>query len=178
MGSPPVTPEAEVEQGVTDRAAFSDEEWNLLVQLPRWVAVAASAAEHDSARKTHAEEEAGLLAIADGRQSNSAFVALLAAALVDVYDAGFRDANAPVIDVHHPEAGLTEVVARTRAAAALLMARAEGADAAAYRGWLLSITDAVIGAVRSGDVLGLGGETISAAERRFRDRLTLALQQA
>jgi len=60
---------------VTERSAFDQAQWHLLVQLPKWVAQAASAAERDSAHQTAQEEEAGLLAIADGRNADSALVA-------------------------------------------------------------------------------------------------------
>ena len=36
--------------------------------------------------------------------------------------------------------------------------------------------DVVVGAGRSGAVLGIGGDAVTGSERRFRDRLTHALQ--
>jgi len=161
---------------VTERSAFDQAQWHLLVQLPKWVAQAASAAERDSAHHTAQEEEAGLLAIADGRTSGSPLVASIAADLVEVYDERKPDPTAPKIDVHHPEAGLAEVLERARQGAALMIATAEPTEAAAYRRWLLAITDTVIGAVRSGAVLGLGGQTVSENERRFREQLARALE--
>ena len=161
---------------MTDRSAFTPTQWHLLVQVPRWVAAAASAAQPDNARHTAAEEEAGLLAIADGRESPSAIVADLARTLVDLYDEPIVDTDAPAIDRAHPEAGITDVLARAREAAALMISVAQPVEAAAYRRWVLSIADTVIGAVRSGAVLGLGGDVVSPAERKFRDQLALALQ--
>ena len=161
---------------MTERSAFDQAQWHLLVQLPKWVAQAASAAERDSAHQTAQEEEAGLLAIADGRTSDSALVASIAADLVEVYDESKPDPTAPSIDVHHPEAGLAAVLVRAREGAALMIATAEPVEAAAYRRWLLAITDTVIGAVRSGAVLGLGGQSVSDNERRFREQLARALE--
>jgi hypothetical protein len=161
---------------VTDRSAFDQAQWHLLVQLPRWVAQAASAAERDSAHHTAQEEEAGLLAIADGRTSDSALVASIAADLVEVYDEHKPDPTAPTIDVHHPDAGLAKVLERAREGAALMIATAQPTEAAAYRRWLLAITDTVIGAARSGGVLGLGGQSVSENERRFREQLARALE--
>jgi hypothetical protein len=60
---------------------------------------------HDSARKTHAEEEAGLLRHRRRPPIAQRFVARLAASLVDVYDAGFRDPNAPVTTCITPRRG-------------------------------------------------------------------------
>jgi hypothetical protein len=161
---------------VTDRSAFDQAQWHLLVQLPRWVAAAASAAEHDSPTQTAREDEAGLLAIADGRTSSSTLVAQLATELVEVYDEQKPDPTAPSIDVHHPQAGLAQVLERARQGAALMIANAQPNEAAAYRRWLLAITDTVIGAARSGAVLGLGGQTVSENERRFREQLARALE--
>ena len=45
---------------------FTDSEWGLLVGLPQAVLTAASAATHDSARKTRAENAAGPEKISDG----------------------------------------------------------------------------------------------------------------
>jgi len=59
----------------------------------------------------------------------------------------------------------------------LVTEKAGPEDVAAYRNWLISITDVVISAARSGDVLGFGGQLVTASEHNFRDRLVLALQQ-
>jgi len=158
---------------VTDRAAFSDAEWDLLVELPRWVAQAASAAEPNNARQASAEEESGLLAIADGRQSASPLVAELARQLVAIYDDPRK--GAVTIDFHDVTVGLATVLGYAREVSQLLVAKMDAADAGAYRQWLLAITDTVIGTVRSGSVLGLGGSVVSEAERRFRHDLNRAL---
>src|SRR6185369_181832 len=130
------------EAGVTDRAAFTDSEWDLLVELPRWVAQAASAAEPNNARQASAEEESGLLAIADGRQSASPLVAELARQLVNVYDE--PRPGAVTIDFRDVAAGLATVLERAREVSQLLVAKMDAADAGAYRQWLLAITDTVI----------------------------------
>jgi hypothetical protein len=161
---------------VTDRSVFDQAQWQLLVQLPRWVAAGASAAEHDSVHQTAQEEEAGLLAIADGRTSPSGLVAQIATELVEVYDEQKPDLTAPSIDVHRPEAGLAAVLERARQGAALIIANAQPTDATAYRRWLLAIADTVIGAARSGAVLGLGGQSVSENERRFREQLARTLE--
>jgi hypothetical protein len=160
-----------VEVDVTDRAAFSGTEWSLLVELPRWVAQAASAAEANNARQSAAEEEAGLLAIAEGRRSASVFVAALAHDLIEIYDEPTSSSRAAAIDFHDPAGGIATLLDRVRTAGELLTSKADVDDAGAYRTWLLAITDTVIGTVRSGTVLGLGGEVVSPAERRFRDTL-------
>ena len=61
---------------------MNDEQWSLLVGLPQSVMTAASAAERDSGRRTHAEGEAGL---SDRRrpQSGNPLVEAIATELVD-----------------------------------------------------------------------------------------------
>jgi hypothetical protein len=80
-------------------------------------------------------------------------------------------------DFHDRKAGLTAVLEKVAEVATLLAARAAPEDARAYRRWLVGITDVVIAAARSHDVLGFGGELITASERSFRERLVLTLQQ-
>lgn len=60
-----------IEQPAYTGFGFSDEEWGLLAGLPQAVLAAASVAEHDSARRTMAENAAGLETIATGRESAS-----------------------------------------------------------------------------------------------------------
>jgi hypothetical protein len=160
-----------VEDHVTEKTAFTPEQWSLLVRLPRWVAAAASASQPDGPLRTAAEREAGLITIAHARGSGNAFVEGLARQLIDEFDA--PDPGA--VDFRDKHAGITRVLERAQAANQLLNTVAEGADAAAYRDWLLGVTDVVIRAARSGDVLGFGGELVTQLEWRFRDQLVQAL---
>ncbi|HEX6871042.1 MAG TPA: hypothetical protein VF163_08090 [Micromonosporaceae bacterium] len=161
---------------MTDRAGFADAEWELLVRLPRWVVTAASAAQPDHALATAAEQEVGLVTVAQGRASANALVARLAAAATDGYDAAGADrpAGAAAGGTAGGPATVAAVLDQARAAAAVL-AKAALDDAAAYRQWLLGIADAVIGAARSGGVLGIGADRVTESERQFREELTQAL---
>jgi hypothetical protein len=62
---------------------MNDEQWSLLVGLPQSVMTAASSAERDSGRRTHAEGEAGLEAISDGRDSGNPLVEAIAIEVID-----------------------------------------------------------------------------------------------
>ncbi len=64
------------------RLGFTDSEWGLLVGLPQSVLTAASAAESDGARRTKAENQAGLAIISGGRESASPLVAAIARELI------------------------------------------------------------------------------------------------
>ena len=155
---------------------YTDEEWGLLVGLPQSVLIAASQAEHDGSRKTREEWTVGMTAIADGRGSSSDLVRTVAADVVarqgDITDGE----EPPIIEFPDRDAGLADVIDRAKAAHELLSAKAEPADAEAYRFWVITITDGVVGAARSGGVLGLGGDQVSPAERSFRDQLATVLE--
>jgi hypothetical protein len=154
---------------------YSDEEWGLLVGLPQAVAIAASAAEPDGARRTWAEGAAGQDAIAAGRESGSGLVERVARELIARVGDPEEGAEPPVIAPPDRQAALSDVIERARAAVALLSGRADPGEAAAYKHWLVTIAEDVVGASRSGGVLGVGGEVVSESERRFRDELAAVL---
>ncbi|HEV8172014.1 MAG TPA: hypothetical protein VGP91_00045 [Actinoplanes sp.] len=154
---------------------FTDAEWGLLVGLPQAVLTAASAAAPDGARKTRAENEAGLAEIADARMSASPLVAAVAAALVDQSGDPELGEDAPVIEPADPIGYGKDVVERAAQAAALLTGKASESDAETYKHWLVEIAESVVGAASTGGVLGIGGETVTETEREFRDDLATAL---
>jgi hypothetical protein len=159
---------------VDSQPKYSDEEWGLLVGLPQSVVVASSQAEKDGARRTAHEWTAGMTAISDGRDSASPFVREVATEVVARQ--GEAGEDPPIVQYPDKEAGLADVIKRAAAAHALLVGKAEHADAEAYRLWVITICEQVIGAAKSGDVLGIGGELVSEAERKFRDDLAAALE--
>jgi hypothetical protein len=154
---------------------FTDAEWGLLVGLPQSVLTAASAATPDSARKTRAESEAGLDVISDGRASASPLVSAIAKEIVTEVGDPERGEEAPVIEPGDPIAYAEDVLGRAAEVNALLVAKAEQADAETYKHWLVEIADTVVGAASTGGVLGIGGETVTDSERAFRDDLAKAL---
>jgi hypothetical protein len=151
---------------VTVVADFTEDERNLLVRLPRWIVAAASAAQHDNAARTHAEVEAGFIAVANGRQNTNPLVVEIANLTMGVFDDKRSTAA---------EGGLDGALAQAAAAWQLLRTKAHAAEASAYGRWLLDITDDVISAARSDDVLGFGGTMVTPAEQAFRDRLAQIL---
>jgi hypothetical protein len=158
---------------VTTRADFTDEEWDRLVQLPRWVVAAASAAQRDTAYRTNIEMEAGYLASAKGRESENAFVAEVAADAMRIFD---NKATVKAIEFSDRAGAIVSVLEQVRETNQMLKDRAHVSDAMAYRRWLLTLTDIVISAARTGGFLGFGGEVITSNEMLFRDRIVLALQ--
>lgn len=159
---------------MTTRADFATDEWNLLVQLPRWVVAAASYAQHDLAYRTNHEIEAGFVASANGRQSGNAFVSTVAVDAMRAFDDGSVIAG---IDFADRDAAIASVLDRVATVNKVVRAKADPPDSAAYRRWLVDIADVVISAARSGDILGFGGTVVTSSERGFRDRLVLTLQR-
>jgi len=157
------------------RLGFTDSEWGLLVGLPQGVLTAASAAAPDGARKTRAENEAGLAEIADARVSASPLVAAIAAAVVDQAGDPELGEDPPVIEPADPIGYGKDVVERAAEAAALLAGKASESDAETYKHWLVEIAESVVGAASTGGVLGIGSETVTETEREFRDDLAKAL---
>jgi hypothetical protein len=163
------------EDELTTRADFTPDEWSRLVQLPRWVVAAASASQRDTPHRTNVEIEAGLLASAHGRDTGNTFVAEVGEELMQVFD---NRSTVNAIEFTDVEAGIGAVLDQSSAAMRLIGAKGAAVDAAAYRGWLLGITDVVIKAARTGDFMGFGGVLVTESEHRFRDRLAEALQTA
>jgi hypothetical protein len=155
---------------------YSDEEWGLLVGLPQSVVVAASQAESDGNRRTLAEWTAGMTAIADGREAASPLVRDVATEVVARQGDVEEGEEPPVITFPDRDAGIADVLQRAGAVHSLLAAKAEQADAEAYRFWVVTVAEQVVSAAKSGDVLGIGGDVVTEPERRFRDDLAAALE--
>jgi hypothetical protein len=170
------------EQPVFTDLGFSDSEWGLLVGLPQAVVLAASAVEHDSVRRTVAENAAGMEAIADARQSASPLVNAIATEVVarlgdpgEAEEVPGIEPELPFIEAGDTQAVIADVLERSHAAAVLLAQRTDEGEAGAYKHWLVTIADQVVSAATSGGVLGIGGTTVSDAERSFRDELSHVL---
>lgn len=154
---------------------FTDAEWGLLVGLPQAVLTAASAATHDSSRKTRHENEAGLAEIADARVSASPLVAAVAGGVVELAGDPELGEEPPMIEPADPAGYARDVLVRAAEANALLAAKASESDAETYKHWLVEIAESVVGAATTGGVLGIGAETVTDSERAFRDDLAKAL---
>jgi hypothetical protein len=159
---------------MTTRADFAAEEWNLVVQTPRWVVAAASAAQQDLAYRTNHEIEQGFCATANGRHIGNEFVTEVAGETMKIFDSR---TVVGATDFADRAAGIDAVLDKVAAVVRLLTDKAAPEDAKAYRRWLVDIADVVIRAARSHDFLGIGGEVVTRSERSFRDRLVLTLQR-
>jgi hypothetical protein len=163
------------DQSTYAQLGFSDDEWGLLVGLPQAVLTAASAAENDNTKRTMAENAAGHEAISAGRESASTLVNAVATELLARVGDPETGEELPVIDPPDPQAVIGDVLNRASAVSTLLASRVDEGEAGAYKHWLVSIAEQVVTAAPSGGLLGLGGEQVTESERRFRDRLSAAL---
>jgi hypothetical protein len=159
------------------RATFTDSEWSLLVGLPQSVVWAASAVELDSARRSLLESEAGLRAIADGRESGSPLVEAVAFEIIEQAggDPDLGEEPVVVVSPADPEPYIEDCLTHARQVVELLRGRVDEGDAGAYTHWLGLIAEAVVAAAPSGGILGFGGEQVTAAEQDFVHRLGVAL---
>src|ERR1041385_7511416 len=82
-----------IQPSVTTALHYTPAEWNLLLRLPAQVLVAATSAEHDSAKHTVAEGIAGIEAIAAGRASPSSLVRDVVTAIYAERDGDAPDAS-------------------------------------------------------------------------------------
>ncbi len=151
---------------------YSPEEWQLLVELPELVVIAATSAEPDGMRRTIDEGLAGDKGIESGRRSDSPLVRRVAGELWTDEDAG--EPQPAAVEFNDRSQGLADVLAKCRQAVGVL-GREAPADARAYCDWLVAIAEQVCGAAKSGGFLGLGGEQLSSAERQFLADLAAAL---
>jgi len=149
---------------------FTDAEWGLIVGLPQSVLAAASAAESDGARRTMAENAAGLDAIAAGRESGVALVEAVAQEIVARIGDPEEGEELPSL----PPTAAPEVLERARDAARLLAARVDEGEAGAYKHWLVGIAEQVGTAAPIAGVPG--DEVLREHEREFRDELRDVLQ--
>jgi hypothetical protein len=154
---------------------FTDQEWGLIVGLPQSVLTAASAAASDGARKTRAENAAGLDKISDGRGSASPLVSAVAAELLTRVGDPEMGEELPVIAPADPIGYANDVLDRAAKAAALLNQRVGEGDGGAYKLWLVDIAESVVGAASTGGVFGIGGADVTETERVFRDQLSRVL---
>lgn len=141
-------------------ADYSAAEWELLTDLPGRVLVAAASRAPGRPPRGVAAGLAGLEAVAAGRAFDSDLVRAVVAAIYARHDGATAAADRL--------ADLGDVLAACRAAVRLLRGRADPADSAAYRQWVLSVAARVCRA--SGP-----DAAVASADRRFLDRLGGAL---
>jgi ParB-like chromosome segregation protein Spo0J len=143
---------------MSERDAFTPEQWQALVEAPPAIARAVASV---AGSPGQTETELG------------AFLELVDRAAAD--DAGGL-LGAIVGDVHGRLAGglppeplenaFMDGVEAARRAGAILSVQADPSEAARVRAWMLSVAQVVASAAREGGVLGIGGEHVSEREEQ------------
>ncbi|MFG1954096.1 hypothetical protein [Micromonospora sp. NPDC048830] len=141
-------------------AVYSAAEWALLTGLPGRVLVAAATPAPGHPPRGVAAGLAGLDAVAAGRAFDSDLVRAVVAAIYSRHDGSTPPADRLT--------DLVDLLAACRAAVGVLRRRADPADSAAYRQWVLSVAARVCRAAPAGG-------PAAPADRRFLDRLGGAL---
>jgi hypothetical protein len=159
------------------REAFSPEEWDLLVALPRQAAIAAAVADADDrldATKAIVAAFKELVAGSYQHPDNDLIVEVLAE--LRTGDEGPED-ESETVEVNEATRlqRLSDVLARAGFANDLLRAKADAAAAEEYRRWVLAIGREAVKAAKSGGFLGIGGKRVSDEEAAFMADLRTAL---
>ena len=161
---------------MTNRAAFTDDEWTLLRVTPSFVSVGVAAADPSGLFASINEALAGAQAVTEWLNTKRD---------VELFSALAADASAPTLpDVDallgrgSEEARMenfkTAALARVRNAIDLLNRKASPNELAAYRQLLLRVAADAANASKEGGFLGIGGVRVSDKERAFIDRVRAA----
>src|SRR6188474_628463 len=102
---------------MTTRNDFAADEWEGLVQLPRWIVAAASAVQRDLPYRTRHELEAGFIASAKVSDSGNAFVIEVAEETQRLFD---RRSDVTVGEFSDRETAITAVLERAQVANQIL----------------------------------------------------------
>jgi hypothetical protein len=149
---------------MTTRSDYSDDEWQLLHELPDAVATLVLMAGASGPIGTIREMEA--LGRANSRAAarfpNVSLVQELARTLPPVNPGPTKHRTGDTLDL-------------CREAVALLDARATPEEAAAYRQWIMAVAGEIATAAKEGAFLGFGGDRVSTWETQVMDEVSAAL---
>jgi ParB-like chromosome segregation protein Spo0J len=143
---------------MTERRAFTTEQWQALVDAPPAIARAVASV---AGSPGQAETELGAFLELVDQAASDAAGGLLGAIVSDVH--GRLAGGLPP---EPREDAFMDGLEAARRAGAILSVQADPADAARVRAWLLSVAQVVAAATREGAVLGIGGEQVSHREEQ------------
>lgn len=161
---------------MTDRTAFTEEEWALLRLTPLFVAVGVVAADASGLFASVKEGIAGANEMAAALNANRD-LELFSAFLADRGKPDVPDVDA-LLGPGSNEARManfrTTALEQVGAAVDLLNRKASSAETAAFRQLLVRVADSAANAFKEGGFLGLGGVRVSPKERAFIDLVSKA----
>jgi hypothetical protein len=149
---------------MTSRSDYTDDEWQLLHELPDAVAtlvlMAGSSGPIGTIREMEALGRANSRAAA--RIPGEPLVQELARSLPPVNAGTGRSRGGDTLDM-------------CREAVALLDAKATPGEAAAYKQWIMAVAEEIAGAAKEGAFLGFGGDRVSTWETEVMQEISSAL---
>ena len=164
---------------MTIRSNYTEAEWDLLTDMPRIAAFGATAAEEGGPMASTRELWAGMTELAQSARTRYPNNTLIHDVL--------RSVSRPENDDELPMTGwkpnsgeqlgnaiVEQTLDTARRAREVLASQATPQEAAEYTEWVLGIARASCQAVRTG-LLGLTGESMTAAEDQYIKNLTVAL---
>ena len=158
---------------MTTKADYTPDEWQLLVTLPAWAGFAVMIAEPK--RRRDKNEIAALAEAVQAIGPQFADNALVQAALPDIDAANHSsliEENRKVKDIDR----MTQLAAdRCATVLTLLKKKSTGVEADGYKRFVLETAYNVAEATADSEFFGIGGETVSRAERHTLRKLADAL---
>jgi hypothetical protein len=159
---------------MTDKTAFSAEEWTGLLQTAGAVSmyiVTASPAVGDSMKESFALAHN----LSDPKAKESA-AGLLKAVLDEFKDPSSARAAQPNLDGAKDMAGLrTMILENVTKNIAVVDAKADVGEAKDFKMWLYKVAKDTAEAAKEGDFMGMGGEKVNQAERDALSQLATVL---
>jgi mevalonate pyrophosphate decarboxylase len=156
---------------VTDKAAFSEEEWSRVKRAP-WVAGMAISFADPGGPIELAKETAATLKTVVGAGGRGGFVG----AVAQEAEADVKAHQNPLKDFK-PRGALasTEILDELKAVNAIVSEKATAEEAEAYRNWLRDAAKEAAEAAKEGGFFGFHAVRVSEGEQRMLDKLDEAL---
>ncbi len=153
------------------RAAFTDEEWKQVKDLPSYVALAVVASGGSGPVEMVLESAAAAKAIAGARDNTDPLVAAVVADLSD------RDDTDKMTKPEAKSREQFQAAAVTAVREAITLVKAKTPDSAQpYGAWLLALAHQVAESAKEGSHLGIGGVRVSPEEEATLAELAVALE--
>ena len=162
---------------MANKHSFTPDEWTKILESPMAIAIAVSAAEPSGVWGSLKEAFANSSALASAKL-DAASNELVRAVAADFETAEGRSDLQKALRQRFADAEPVDCIERSlanlREVSSILDAKAPS-DAAAFKGWLLSISRKVADAATEGAFMGIGGEQVSDAERATLGQIAKAL---
>ncbi|HEY7228893.1 MAG TPA: hypothetical protein VH558_00840 [Pseudolabrys sp.] len=164
---------------MVDKSNFTSAEWQVLLQSMIAAGTAVTAADPSGLWGLLKESFAGGTALAKAKSDPQAngLVKAVVADFITAEGSAARDDLKNKLSSSKPDQIKDKCIATLREAAAILNAKAPG-DAAAYKAWLQQISQHVAEAAKEGGSFGVGGVTVSEAEKATLNEIAGVLKAA